>query len=328
MRNTRALRLVTGTAGEVLGVVAERDGKEIAICARKAVILTTGGYEFDAGLLQNSVKGFPIYSLGCPGNRGDGIRMAQKAGAGLWHMNGVSCTFGIKVPEFPSALGMTLRPAAHIFVDRKGRRFVNERDIETHAALLAVDHYDAHALMYPRIPFYAVFDEEGRRQGPISVSASLGTAGGQYTWSQDNKAEIEKGWIVKGETLPDLAGKLTIQAATLRETLAGWNRDVRAGEDALFGRNVTLDSTSLCIQTAPFYAVAIYPCLINTQGGPRRNGRAKILDALSNPIPRLYSAGELGSIWGLIYQGGGNIAECLVFGRIAGRNAAAEKPWA
>jgi succinate dehydrogenase/fumarate reductase flavoprotein subunit len=152
MANTRARRLVTGTAGEVVGVVAERDGKEISICARRAVILTTDGYEFDAGMLQNSAKGFPIYSLGCPGNRGDGIRMAQKAEAGLWHMNGVSFTFGIKVPEFLSALGMTLRPAAHIFVDRNGRRFVNERDIETHAALLAVDYYDACALMYPRIP--------------------------------------------------------------------------------------------------------------------------------------------------------------------------------
>ncbi len=43
------------------------------------------------------------------------------------------------------------------------------------------------------------------------------------------------------------------------------------------------------------------------------------------PIPRLYSAGELGSVWGMLYQGGGNIAECIAFGRIAGANAAAER---
>jgi 3-oxosteroid 1-dehydrogenase len=45
------------------------------------------------------------------------------------------------------------------------------------------------------------------------------------------------------------------------------------------------------------------------------------------PIPRLYSAGELGSIYSYLYQGTGNIGECLAFGRISGRNAAAESPW-
>jgi predicted oxidoreductase len=46
-----------------------------------------------------------------------------------------------------------------------------------------------------------------------------------------------------------------------------------------------------------------------------------------SPIARLYSAGELGSIYSYLYQGTGNIGECLAFGRISGRNAAAEAPW-
>jgi predicted oxidoreductase len=53
-----------------------------------------------------------------------------------------------------------------------------------------------------------------------------------------------------------------------------------------------------------------------------------VLDTDGKPIPRLYAAGELGSIWGYLYQGACNIGEALVFGRIAGKNAAAEKPWA
>jgi predicted oxidoreductase len=81
------------------------------------------------------------------------------------------------------------------------------------------------------------------------------------------------------------------------------------------------------LETPPYYALELNPCLINTQGGPRRNAAARVLDAFGDPIPRLYSAGELGSLWGIIYQGAGNIAECMVFGRIAGRNAAAERPW-
>ena len=66
---------------------------------------------------------------------------------------------------------------------------------------------------------------------------------------------------------------------------------------------------------------------LNTQGGPRRNARAQIVRPDGSPIPRLYSAGELGSIYSYLYQGTGNIGECLAFGRIAGRNAAAAQPW-
>ena len=81
------------------------------------------------------------------------------------------------------------------------------------------------------------------------------------------------------------------------------------------------------IAQPPFYAIEISPCFINTQGGPRRNEKGQIVRPDGNPIRRLYSAGELGSIFGYLYQGGGNLGECMAFGRISGRNAAAEKPW-
>ena len=102
MLETSALRLVTNGRGEVIGVIAESGGHEIAVRADRAVVLTTGGYEYDTKTLQNSLKGYPIYALGNPGNTGDGVRMAQQVGAGLWHMNGASCPLGVKVP------GMTL----------------------------------------------------------------------------------------------------------------------------------------------------------------------------------------------------------------------------
>ena len=63
------------------------------------------------------------------------------------------------------------------------------------------------------------------------------------------------------------------------------------------------------------------------QGGPRRNQLGQVLDLFRVPIARLYSAGELGSMWDHIYQGACNNAEACVSGRIAGRTAAAEKPW-
>ena len=80
-------------------------------------------------------------------------------------------------------------------------------------------------------------------------------------------------------------------------------------------------------ETGPYYAIKLYPTLLNTQGGPKKNVNGQVMDVNNNPIPRLYAAGELGSMWGNIYQGACNNAECIVFGRLAGRAAAAEKPW-
>ena len=78
------------------------------------------------------------------------------------------------------------------------------------------------------------------------------------------------------------------------------------------------------IATPPFYAVPVWPVISNTQGGPVHNVEQQIIDTFGEPIPRLYSAGELGSFWSHLYLLGGNLSECLISGRIAGINAAAE----
>ena len=67
--------------------------------------------------------------------------------------------------------------------------------------------------------------------------------------------------------------------------------------------------------------------MVNTNGGPRRNVNCQIVDPDSYPIPRLYGAGECGSFWGWMYQGAGNLAECMWTGRVTGKNAAEETPW-
>ena len=75
--------------------------------------------------------------------------------------------------------------------------------------------------------------------------------------------------------------------------------------------------------TPPFYAQLCCPSFLNTDGGPVRSAQGEILDPDGKPIPGLYSAGEFGSVWSGVYQGGGNIAECLIFGRISARSAIA-----
>ena len=110
---------------------------------------------------------------------------------------------------------------------------------------------------------------------------------------------------------------------TLTDTVGRWNPYCDAKHDPDFGRTLMMAP----IADKPFYAIELSPSMLNTQGGPRRNEKGQIVRPDGTPIPRLYSAGELGSIYGYLYQGTGNIGECLAFGRLSGRNAAAETPW-
>jgi predicted oxidoreductase len=79
------------------------------------------------------------------------------------------------------------------------------------------------------------------------------------------------------------------------------------------------------IRTPPYYAVAAWPLISNTQGGPVHDPRQRVLDSFGEPIAGLYAAGELGSIFGHLYLLGGNLSECFIGGQTAGREAA-ERP--
>jgi hypothetical protein len=136
--------------------------------------------------------------------------------------------------------------------------------------------------------------------------------------------EIEKGWILKGDTLADLATKLEIKPAELEASLARYNGHCKNQTDPDFGRPAR---SLVALEKPPFYCIKLYPATFNTQGRPRRNHQCQVVNPDNQPIPRLHSAGELGSFWGWMYNGGGNNAEALCTGQIAGRNAAAAKPW-
>ena len=144
-------------------------------------------------------------------------------------------------------------------------------------------------------------------------------------WSDDNSEEIRRGWIVGGRDPEELARGLGMESARqLGETLTAYQKVCRTGKDKEFGRS----RETLVELRGRLYGVPLWPCLFNTQGGPKRNARGQILDAWGSPIKRLYGAGELGSIWGFLYQSGGNLGECLASGRMAGLHAASEIPLA
>lgn len=322
LTSSPAQELIRNDQGEIIGVKAEREGKVIWVKARKAVVLTCGGYENNPWLKWDYLPVKPVLFLGNPGNTGDGIIMAQKIGADLWHMTRLSCLIGFKAPEYEAAFWIAFLNEGFIFVDKYGQRFVNEAGIEIHEYYRELSHFDIEKMEFPRVPLWAIFDELTRRKGPLSRGTS-GYNRDLYNWSVDNSAEIKKGWILQANTPAELATQIGVEPQVLEATISRYNHFCRAGKDEDFGR----PKEDLRPLEPPFYAIQLWPALINTQGGPRRDKESRVLDPDGKPIPRLYAAGELGSIWGYLYQGACNIGEALVFGRIAGKNAAAERPW-
>lgn len=322
--------------GAAVGVIARKDGQELAIRARRAVILACGGFEQNEWLLKQYLQGMPFYSMAPLTHTGDGVLMAQKAGAALWHMWHIHGSYGFKFDGFPIAFRTSFagprqprRTMPWIVVDKFGSRYMNEYPpAPQDTGHRPMELWDADMNGYSRIPSYLIYDEAGRKHGPIGQPLAIGDY--RYDWSRDNLEEVSRGWILKEDSLEKLALKMSesednkgaLKPETLKATVSEWNNIVSEGKDP-FRRP---PGTMIPIGTPPFYAVPVWPLISNTQGGPQHNVKQQIVDPYGSPIPRLYAAGELGSFWAHVYLLAGNLGECLSSGRVAGTNAAAEPP--
>ena len=329
-----AARLIQDGAGRVTGVrvtgvrvsgagAGAGAGASVEVRARRGVVLTCGGYEWNDEIKINALKASPIYFYGNPGNTGDGIRMAQAVGADLWHMNQMIGRaighFSEDGREYNFVIG--IHPPGYLITDKYGQRFANEvsQAQMKHSFYYELLKYDAEKQEYPRNPCYWVFDERRLSAAPLVSLRSGFVRAGYYDWSPDNSREVAKGWIKKADDVASL-GKLAGLADpdALAETVARYNAGCAAGSDE-FGRPL---DTLVPLDSPPYYCVALYPGGSNTCGGPRRDERARVLDAFGDPIPGLYAAGELGEAVGLLYPANGaNLSESICFGRIAAADA-------
>ena len=317
---------------EVVGVRVEQKGESVYVKANRAVVLTCGGFENNQEMIRNYLPGLPYcYTNGSPYNEGDGVRMAMEVGADLWHMNNFAGpSMALKVPEYRTTFSMIAlhfsrdMPGGMIVVGPDGNRFADEKRKTSHGKVYESGRW---ASMSTPCPMHMIVDHALFSSGPLydkEPRSGWNTIVDRYDWSDDNRAELANGWIKSRGTIAALAPVIGLDALTLVDTVNRWNEHCEKEEDFDFGRTQML----VPIVAPPFYALELSPSMLNTQGGPRRNGNGQIVRPDGTPVPRLYSAGELGSIYSYLYQGTGNIGECLSFGRISGRNAASEKPWA
>jgi succinate dehydrogenase/fumarate reductase flavoprotein subunit len=324
--NTPAVSLVTDYDGVVRGVEAVQNRKNIFIKANKGVILASGGFGFNEKLKKEYFEAIPVYAMGNPGNTGDGILMAQKAGAALWHMWHFHGSYGFKFDDYEPAIRVSIggvrndnRKVAWILLDKYGKRFMNEYHPAPQDTMhRPLEFFDPDIPGYPRIPATMIFDEEGRKLGRIANPLTAVEAH-KLTWSTDNSEEVKRGWIKQYDTIRALAKGEGLDEAETARSIGRWNALADRGADEDFRRP---PGTIVKIEKPPFYAVKVWPICTNTQGGPEHDERQRILDPYGKPIPHLYAAGELGSFFGHLYLLGGNLGECFVAGRIAGSNAA------
>lgn len=317
----RAIRLAMGNTGKVTGVRVEScDGGRVLRAG--AVVLATGGFTNNPDLARTYLRLPNCSPWGSDAATGDGLFMAQKAGAGLANMENYMGMIGFTVPGMANGFNVVF-PATNWFaVDENARRFDNETTHNKHGKVLIGTKYK----QAPDRPFYAIFDETVRTAGPIVLNIEAQGHGfnqrvAGYRWSADNSVEIERGWIARADTLAELAAKLGLDAAQLISTAAQFNIACQRGEDHAFGRD---PANMAAVETPPFYAFKWDGMLVFTNGGPRKNGKAQVLDAFGEVIPGLYAAGEVASTYSHCMAGGQMIADALAFGRIAGRNASSE----
>ncbi len=292
MLNTTATGILMD-GGAAVGVKANDAAHEYTINA-KAVVLATGGFGANFELMCSFNPSLAnAVTTNHPGATGDGILMAEAVGAATVDMDQIQLH-----PTVYQATSMLvsekMRSLGAILVNQNGVRFTN--DLATRDAVSNAE------LEQPGGYAWIIFD-----QNLVDNNKSAA----KY---------IEQGMAVTGDTYEALAEAMNVDAEAFVKTMETWNAAVATGEDAEFGRNNGMDAD---LSTAPFYAIQIAPGIHHTMGGVKIDTATRVIDTEGKPIPGLFAAGETtGGVHGGNRIGGNAVCDFVVFGRIAGANAA------
>lgn len=278
--------------GKIAGVKASnKDGEFTIDC--KAVVLATGGFAGNAEMVVEynpALTGFGTTNHA--GATGDGIAMAKELGAQLVDIEQIQ-THPTVHPETQTMYTEAVRGNGAILINKEGKRFVNElltRDVVSEAILAQTDKQS-----------YIIFDQNVR----------------------DGLSAIEKyisaGIIYEADTVEDLAKQIGVDAAALKETMDNYAGYQAAGNDTEFGR----ESMEEPLTTAKYYAGLCAPAVHHTMGGVKINTNTEVLKEDGTAISGLFAAGEVtGGVHGANRLGGNAVTDIVIFGRIAGENAA------
>lgn len=293
--------------GKIAGVQIDHNHVITNIKANNGVVLATGGFENNQKMIQDYLGRDWLVPQGSIYNKGDGISMAEEVGADMWHMHNfesLGLTYRMPVGQRgPILFAWTaMANGSALVIGDDGTRYFNETEGHRHG------HNYFHGtwmVPQPTTKPYLIFD---KAQYQKIEGLKLGDQFEQM--------------LISAGSIENLAIKIDIDPKVLTTTIQEFNEQIKLGKDYQFSRDI---NTMKPLEGREYYALPLKQSMLNTQGGPRRNDNAQVLDPSGKLIKHLYSAGELGGISANEYQGGNNIAECLIFGKIAGENAAMPK---
>jgi fumarate reductase flavoprotein subunit len=299
--------------GRIAGVRAQ--GTELRA---GAVVMACGGFGQNPALLERHYPeaarhGDWTWSISAPCCKGDGLGLGEQVGAAIvGHNDGLL----LITPGFDKHLEV-YTPGWLVFVNREGRRFVDET--AAYAVMSGVVGHQTGGSCF------AIFDDATRAAAspdPLFRDAFLAGVLPLSWVGSVIDAQVAEGKVLRADSVEGLARRAGIDPGALSGTLERYNADCERGEDSIFFKAA---HDLRPVVTPPFFAAEIRPAIVCfTAVGLRVDSEARVLDVCEHPIPGFYSAGETsGGVMGARYIGGGaSIANAIVFGRIAGSNAA------
>ncbi|OBB72557.1 FAD-dependent oxidoreductase [Mycobacterium sp. 852014-52144_SCH5372336] len=285
--DVRVQRLIVDTDGRVVGVHARRYGEEIAVRARRGVVLAMGSFAYNEAMVAQyapRIAGRPAAAI--EQHDGQAIRMAQALGADLAHMDATEVAIFIDPQQLVRG----------ILVNGRGQRYVAEDTYPGRVGQLTLYHQDNTAFL--------IIDEKAQDEAMASPSPQLMMR--PPTWVCETVAELES--------------EMGLAQGSLQATVSAYNAGAAVGEDRLLHKK----SQWLRPIGTPVGAIDLRESTGGfTLGGLLTSLDAEVLHVSGEPIPGLFAAGRCTAglaAWG--YASGISLGDGSFYGRRAGRNAA------
>ncbi|WP_428623890.1 FAD-dependent oxidoreductase [Sedimenticola sp.] len=323
-------------SGRVCGVELGGENEGTTIRARKGVVLACGGFPHDIKRITQAYphlqRGGEHFSPVPDCNTGDGIQLGEEAGghfdirlanAAAWMPVSKVKTGNGQFTAFPHLLDR-YKPGV-IGVLRNGKRFTNESESyhDVGAAMIesCKDQKETAAWLICDHPTIRKYGLGYVKPTPVPLGSHLSS-----------------GYLLRGNSLKELASAAGIDAEALQQTVDTYNKDARNGQDPAFGRGTTAFNRYLAdakhkpnpcvapIETGPFYAVKIMMGDLGTFDGLTTNVDGQVLTADGSTVEGLYAVGnDRASIMGGNYPGAGiTLGPAVVFGYTTARHIAAQ----
>lgn len=285
--------------GDLNQVEAKVNEKDITFSAKKGIVVASGGFGANLEMRKKYNKDMDekILSTTSTGSMGDGIVIGEGIGAGTTDMEYIQ-TYPTCDPETGRLLyvGDVRMEGLSILVNKEGKRFVEELERRDVISKAVTKQSDGHSYMF--------WDQAAMDKSKVDK-----------THKKEYESLINRGLLVKADTVEEAAKHFEIDAKELQKTVDTYNQYAKDGKDKDFNKRGEL----VAFGEGPYYIMKSIPAVHHTMGGLTINTKAQLLDGDKKVIPHVYAAGEVtGDVHGTNRLGSDAIADIIVFGRIAG----------